>query len=115
MFRWNADACISDSDLNFIPNSFRGNCYPAAFGSVLQSVACEIGQHLHGAVFVSKDMWKVGSQFEVKRDAFGFGMRGESFVHSLHKGGNIQRSNIKLISTGFDAAEFLQIIHESIK
>ncbi len=42
-------------------------------------------------------------------------MRGESFVHSLHKGGNIQRSNVQLIGTGFDTIKFLQVIHKAIE
>src|SRR3972149_2560934 len=115
MFRRNPNTSIADSYLDFIANLFCRDGYPATFWSVMQRVPCEIGQYLHGAVFVGEDMRKVRSQLKVQRDAFGFGMGSESFGDSPCECGNIQRSNIQLISAGFDAAEFLQIIYETIE
>ena len=45
----------------------------------MQRVPCEIGQYLHGAVFVGQDTRKVRSQFEVQRDVFGYRVWSEPF------------------------------------
>src|SRR3989304_100731 len=115
MFRRNSNTSIADSDLDFVANLFCRDGYPATFWSVLQCVPCEICQYLNSAVFVGEDMRKARSQIEIQRDAFRFRVRRESLGDSSRECRNIQRSNIQLISAGFDTAEFLQVIHEAIE